>query len=232
MGNVITLDTPTGWEKFTWFSKAKFDKKSGQITMIFSDELATHLLDIKKMYAKINLTDLGKLSSRYALRIFEIAISYASLAGKNGNAVDCWYFEREIAELRTLFAVGTEKYKVTKDFRKNVIDIPVNEINKAGVGIEITTEYKRMGKFLHSVCFHCKKINRIQAGIPPINEDPETLEEKELEKLKKIYPTEYAEFFNEEMKQPELFPTNDLHRTRMAGYTAALKLKEIKGVRK
>ena len=232
MGNVITIETPTGWEKFTWFSKAKFDKKSGQITMIFSDELATHLLDIKKMYAKINLTDLGKLSSRYALRIFEIAISYASLAGKNGNAPNCWYFEREIPELRKLFAVDQEKYKLTKDFRKNVIDLPIKEINAANIGIVIETEYKRMGKFLHSVCFHCKKISRIQAGIPPIHEDQETLEEKELEKLKKLYPTEYAELFNEEMKQPELFPTNEMHRTRMAGYTAALKLKEIKGVRK
>lgn len=232
MGNVITIDTPTGWEKFTWFSKAKFDKKTGQITMVFSDELATHLLDIKKMYAKINLADLGRLSSRYALRIFELAISYSSLAGKNGNERDCWYFEREINELRTIFAIDQEKYKLTKDFRKNVIDLPIKEINEAGIGIAIETEYKRMGKFLHSVCFHCKKVSRVVPGLPPLNADPDTLEEKELEKLKKLYPEEYTRLFNEEMAQKELFPTPETIRTKLAGYNAALKLKALKGVRK
>jgi plasmid replication initiation protein len=232
MGNVITIDTPGGWEKFTWFSKSTYNKKTGYITMTFSDELAGHLIAIKKMYAKINLIDLGKLSSRYALRIYEIAVSYSSLAGKNGNAAGCWYFEREITELRTLFAVGTAKYKATKDFRKNVIDIPVKEINKADIGIEITAEYKRMGKFLHSVCFHCERKPRAKSASLLIDDRRESLEEKELEKLKKLYPDEYAELFKAEMEKKEPFPLLDGLKTSVAGYRAALMLKEIKGIKK
>ncbi|GMO41712.1 MAG: hypothetical protein Pg6C_02700 [Treponemataceae bacterium] len=232
MEHVITIDTPSGWEKFTWFSKAKFNKKSGEITMIFSDVLAEHLLAMKKMYAKINLIDLGKLSSRYAIRIFELAVSYASLAGQNGNAFDCWYFEREIPELRTILAVDTQKYPMTKDFRKNVIDLPVKEINNAGIGISIETEYKRMGKFLHSVRFHCKKTARTQSALPFFNSGPESREEKELEKLKKLYPDEYAELFKDEMGKKEPFPFLDEMKPAVAGYKAALRLKELKGIKK
>jgi plasmid replication initiation protein len=43
--------------------------------MTFSSELAGFLVALKWMYSKIDLKDLGDLHSRYAIRLFEIAMS-------------------------------------------------------------------------------------------------------------------------------------------------------------
>jgi hypothetical protein len=50
---------------------------------------------------------MGRLQSRYALRIYEIALSYKSLAGKDGNAENARYMERTLEELRKIFERST-----------------------------------------------------------------------------------------------------------------------------
>lgn len=232
MGAFISIEGPDGWEKYTWFTKSSFDKRSGKIMMEFSDALAEHLTEMKKFYSKISLENLGKLSSRYAVRIYELAMSYASMAGKNGNQENCWYFEREIEEIRTAFVVEKEKYKLMADFRRNVIEGPVKEINKANIGIEITPEYIRMGKFLHSVRFNCKKIPKKTERLQLKGENPESLEKKEFERLKKMYPDEYNEYFQEEMSTRPVFDPGEDMRQMMANYKACLKLKEVHGIRR
>jgi plasmid replication initiation protein len=128
VGCVITIDTPTEIRKFTWIQFAIFHKETGIVNIEFSKGLTDYLIELKKMYARIDLIDLGKLQSLYALRIFEMAKSYESLAGKNGNKGKSWFFERSIEELRKIFGIEAEKYKLTRDFRIFVIEKPCEEI--------------------------------------------------------------------------------------------------------
>ena len=141
MESVIQIETrpdkngKTSWVMHHWFQLAKFDKDSGVCTMVFDRELANFLKELKRVYAKINLQDFGKLQSKYALRYFEIAKSYESLAGKDGNRQDEWYFERTIQELRKIPGVPEEAYQEIKLLRRKVIEEPMKELNGAGVGI-------------------------------------------------------------------------------------------------
>ena len=73
------------WKEFTWFAAAEYDEATGQAKMKFSSELAEYLTALKRVYAKIDLKDLGSLQSRYAMRIFEIIMSASFLKGKQGN---------------------------------------------------------------------------------------------------------------------------------------------------
>jgi len=232
MSNTITIDTPRGWEKYTWFAHAKYETDRNMIQMTFSDHLADSLIELKKMYAKIQLEDLGKLSSRYALRIYELAISYSSMAGKNGNAYNAWYFEKEIRDLRELFAIEPDKYKATKDFRIRVIEGPVNEINRANIGIEIAPLYIRAGKFIQAVRFNCKKNDRQQSLGVLFDTAHETLEEKETTTLKKRYPVEYEELFQYEMNRPSKFDLPETARRATAAARASQTLRDRHGVRK
>ncbi|MDR0785042.1 MAG: replication initiation protein [Treponema sp.] len=75
---------------FHWLQRAEFNKDTGVCTMIFDQDLAGFLKELKRLYARLNLADMGRLQSRYALRIYEIALSYKSLAGKDGNAENAW----------------------------------------------------------------------------------------------------------------------------------------------
>jgi len=165
------------------------------IEMEFNPKLGAALQEFKKAYAKIDLANLGALTSRYAIRYYEIAMSEAGFKGKNGNKAGEWYFEYTIPELRTLFALPGEKYPRTGDFRIYCIDNPIEDLNAANIGLYITPEYIRKGKYLAGVKFLCRETRRDER---PANED--TTDTAKLgERLRKKYP-EAAEKFEHDIK--------------------------------
>jgi hypothetical protein len=227
------------WKKFTWFTMASFDEKTGKATMKFSDELAAFLLALKWMYAKINLNDIGALQSKYAIKLFEMAMSYQSLKGKQGNADQSWYFERPIPELRKIMGVPQEAYKETHLFKQYAIEKPLKELNKAGIGLEITPEGVKQGRRIVAIRFDCKHTPRAVRGkrretkaapLPEPNPKTENLrEEKELEHLKELYPTEFAELYEEALAKAPAFIPEHFKQIASEG-RALLQLKERHGI--
>jgi plasmid replication initiation protein len=221
MENIITVETDKiikgkrKWEKYVWFSHSSFDEESGICTMTFAEEFAGILKEMRRVYAKINLKDLGKLQSRYAIRYYEMAKSYESLAGKDGNQSGTWYFERTIPELRQLLAIPESAYPRTNTFREKVVEGPVKELNEAGVGLAITPEGIKQGRNLKSIRFNCNKATRPLTakrgrGRPKKNQapdeqltlpelSPQTREEKELEHMAELHPLEFAELYADEL---------------------------------
>jgi plasmid replication initiation protein len=247
MKNIISIEIPDKngkkgkWEQYTWFSYAAFDEETGACAMTFSEELASVLLELKKAYAKMNLIDLGRLRSKYAIRYFEIGTSFSSLAGKDGNKKDKWYFEYTIADLRMLFAIPPEEYRRTDVFRKKVVEDPLKELNNAGVGMEIRTEGVKEGRGLKALRFNCVKTNktadktrRTKAQFPapaelPLIDEPETREDKEMEHLKELYPAEFAALYREELEKYSLLPGK--RAAKISAELAALKtLREKHGI--
>jgi len=230
----------TIWQGYTWFTFAEIDEGTGVCTMTFSPQLAAALLDMKRVYAKINLQDLGRLQSKYALRLFEMAKSYESLAGKDGNEQDAWYFERTVQEFKELFGLSDDIYKETKYFRQRIIEDPIKEINKAGIGVKITTEGIKQGRQLSSIRLNCKKAPRktqakcgrkkkeVQLELADIKiRQSETLQEKEMEHLKELYPKEFEAFYAKELEKPSFLPPENEFR-RQAAEAVALALLRTK----
>jgi plasmid replication initiation protein len=153
------------WKEFTWFTVAEFDEATGQARMTFSSELAEFLAAFKWLYARINLKDLGELQRRYALHLFEIAMSYRSLAGRGGNRSETWYFERGFPdEIRHIMGVTKDAYKDNHLLKQKIIEGPIKEINKAGIGIEITPTPVKQGNRIVSIRFYCKQTERAVKG--------------------------------------------------------------------
>jgi plasmid replication initiation protein len=233
----------TPWVMFHWFQLAEFNPDTGVCTMTFDKKLADFLKELKWLYSKINLGDFGRLQSRYALRIFEMAVSYASLQGKDGNESQTWYIERTLKELRKLFGIGPNEYKENREFRRKVIEAPIREINRAGIGVEITTESIKKGRNLAGLRFDCKKAPRTvkkkrekkNAENPPelsdLIDDKARMsrEEKEMAHLKELYPDEFAELYAAELaKAPAFIPEGF---KRIASESSALmQLKERRGI--
>jgi len=228
------------WKEFTWFTVATFNEKTGQATMKFSDELAEFLTALKWMYSKIDLKDIGDLQSRYAIKLFEMAVSYKSMQGKRGNADQSWYFERLIPELRMIMGVPENAYKETHLLKQKVIEGPIKEINKAGIGLEITPAGIKQGRKLVAIRFDCKRIPRTIRGkksegkdaVPLPEANPKTsdmLEEKELEHLKELYPQEFAELYENELaKAPGYIPEG--FKQIAAEGSALMQLKKRHGI--
>lgn len=236
----------TSWKEFTWFTFAEFDAKTGRARMTFSSELAEFLTALKWMYARLNLKDLGVFQSRYALHLFEIAMSYRSLAGKGGNRSEAWYFERGFPdELRRIMGVARGAYKDNYLLKQNVIEKPVKEINAAGVGIEITPTMVKQGHRIVAIRFICKQTERAVRGKRRIKEskNDETApmlpqpepnaeherEEKELEHLRELYPDEFLELYQVALDTcPEFLKKNG--SSFFAEQRALLELREKHGI--
>jgi plasmid replication initiation protein len=235
------------WENYTWFMSSDFDEETGVATMTFSPQLAAVLQELKRVYSKINLKDLGELQSKYALRVFELAISYESLAGKDGNRDQAWYFERTIPDIRLMMGAPDDAYHETKHFRQFVVENPVKEINKAGIGMEIETEGVRHGRRLVAIRFDCKRATRKVPGNRGRRkktveaEQPElagmssertaiSREEKELQCLKELHLEEFAALYMEELAKPSFLPPTSTFRKRAAEAVALVRLREKYGI--
>ena len=226
----IEITMPNGnWKGWTWFVESCLeyeilrgpegnekdlvpiddnpyaDSCWNNIIMEFNPKLGAVIKEFKKAYAKLNLVDLGKLQSRYAIRFYELALSYAGFAGKDGNRPGEWYFEKSLEDIRILFGVDAKKYKVTKDFRVRVIDNPIEEINAANIGLRIEPDYIRRGKRLMGARFICRWIKK---GEPrPVH--PATKTGQEEDRLITDFPEEYKALYEKHLAklqaQPGLF---------------------------
>ena len=249
--HIVTESSKSGKtvrEGLPWFAYSRIDEGTGVCTMIFSPLLATVLVEMKRVYAKINLPDIGRLQSKYAIRLFEMSKSYESLSGKNGNEQDTWYFERTVQEFRQILGLSDGTYKETKHFRKFVIEEPIKEINKAGIGVEITTEGVKQGRRLSAIRLNCKKAVRktqVKRGRKKKGETTgveqiefadfntgqlETRQEKEMEHLKELYPEEFETLYAEELRKPSFLPPDNEFRRQAAEGIALAQLRTKYGI--
>ena len=203
--NPITIKKDNeDWVVYSWFTEASLEQTT--ISMSFNPKLGKTIKALKKLYghAKIDLIDLGKLQSRYAIRFYELALSYAGFEGQGGNRRSEWWFEHTISDIRALFQIEKNKYKLTKEFKRNVIDKSIEEINAAGIGLRIEPEYNRKGKWLVGVRFNCRWVKRNE----PLPVTPTTETAQEDEQLMAAFPEEFEKYKAEElaklMQQPDL----------------------------
>jgi plasmid replication initiation protein len=249
---VITIETEPNeknkktWRKFTWFSEAQYSEETGKATMTFSPQLAEVMRELKWVYSKINLQDFGRLQSRYAIRLYEIALSFAYLKGKQGNKNGAWYFQWTIKELRQILSVPTGAYAETHLFKQKVIDAPIKEINNAGLGLAVKIERVKQGRFLVALRFDCEQIPRrlpekdknkkkTAARLELLEPNPRVEQErleKEYQHMKERYPDEFARLYEEALNKPSPLPLNSLIRRGAAEYIAVTQLKTKHGIAK
>ena len=232
LNSKIKIYTQTGWSKAPWFSLTEFNEKTNEITMEFSELLVEYLTPFISMYAKLPLENFGKLSSKYALRFYEIAMSFESMKGKSGNPINSWYFEKSIKELREMFGIEPGAYKETRDFRVYVIEKPIKEINAANIGLLIVTKYIRSGKYLTDIRFECSLVPRKQAAPGPLFITDESREEKELDRLVKLYPEDYIQLYEEALNNPPISGVKGITEEQYAEIRARHMLRDKHGIRK
>jgi plasmid replication initiation protein len=232
------------WKEFTWFTVSTFSEKTGKAAMTFSGELADFLGAFKRVYTKIRLPDLGRLQSRYAIRLFELVMSSAFLQGKQGNADKTWYFQASVPDYRVMLGVPEEAYPETHKFKQKVIEGPVKEINEAGIGVAITPEGVKQGRSLVAIRLTCTqsprkapaKRGRKKAGVSQPELSTITLEaedyriEKELELLKERYASEFADLYAAELAKPSFMPPTSEIRKLAAEGAAVKTLKARYGI--
>lgn len=101
-----------------WVQSIIYDEKESCVSLRFSKDIAPYLTDLSSHYTKYHLKDVAKLSSAYAVRIFELMMKWKN-AGKAIYSIE---------ELRSILLLQDE-YPNLSDFKKRVLKVAQQQIN-------------------------------------------------------------------------------------------------------
>ena len=136
-------DDNKSWTMLHWVSMAKL--KNGILTLRLSDEVKQCVLELKKYFTQYKLENILTFKSFYSIRIYEIL--KCETAEKKRKKI-----EVNMTELKEKLKCE-KKYKRINDFKKDVIDIAIKEINEKS-DITVTAEYKKTGRSITHVIFY------------------------------------------------------------------------------
>ncbi len=101
-----------------WISSIGYMPEEGKITLCFAQKILPYLSELKGQFTRYNLEHIGKMTSIYAIRLYELLAQWQSI-GKREIEVD-W--------LKKQFEIE-DQYSAMCDFKKRVLDPAVKDIN-------------------------------------------------------------------------------------------------------
>ena len=140
----IELMYPDGFTLYHIFDYIQYKKNEGLI-LKFDDKMKPFILDlIGKRYTKIPMKQIFSLSSTYSIRLLELLLQY--------QCFNRSILERQIDldKLRFYLNIKETAYKRLADFKKRVLDSPIEEINK---NTDYTMWYENIKKGRRIVAF-------------------------------------------------------------------------------
>jgi len=135
-----------------WIERPYIDKKNGTIEIKLDELMRPYLLQLKERFTAYNLYFTLAMKGKYSIRIYEILKSYENLLG--------WTFELDDLKRQ----LNAEKYTMYKDFRVNVLDVALDEIN-AFSDITVTYTIEKKGRKVDKIKFKIKPKKEIMERV-------------------------------------------------------------------
>ena len=229
--SITLVDEEKHFLAINWFTTSEYDENKGFINMKLNPDIAQNLLLYKEtQYSLINLKVIGALKSIYAIRFYEIALSYRNMKGKYKNKLGKWTFTYSIDELKLI--LGAEG-KRTNNFLDRNVRQPIEELNKINtefsISIEIVKELNKAKKIVFTCQENIQKVIAPSKTEKPSKADKEleevNKEREELEALKTAHLTEYYTMFVEELSKLDSALPNNMKES-MANINTLERLRE------
>jgi len=146
--------------KYNILGKNKRSKESGAFTLIagfkymqglisysFPPHIEEMILD-PKVFGKINLVVIKSLRSKYSIALYELAEDY----------INVQIPKMSMEDFRELMGVKEGQYSSIKDFRKRVIDVAIEEINRSdNISFSLSYEMIKTGRKITHIKFTTHK---------------------------------------------------------------------------
>lgn len=128
----------------SWVNKVWCDKRSGKARIRLDDDLAKYLIGLSEQFTQYELINTLPMKSQYSFRIYELMKSYSFARQK--------IFDLEDLKKRLM----AETYDRYFDFRRKVLDVAMDEINRY-TDLEVSYEPLKQGKKVTEIMFFIKK---------------------------------------------------------------------------
>lgn len=156
--------------KSHWVQSAKYIESSGEICILFAKELIPFITELEKRFTSYKLSDISPLTSVYAIRLYELLISW-----KSAHKTPIF----ELLDFRNKLGVSETEYSRMSDFKRRVLDVAVSQINKH-TNIYIQYEQHKKGRIIigFSFSFVEKQVDRDPNTIDWVDEDKKPTRKK------------------------------------------------------
>lgn len=187
----------------SWIQKGVFNDEKDKCILTFSEDIGKLFIDCKERFSLINPLVIGSLKSFYAMRYYELALSYRGYTGRKGNPERAWYFTRTIDDLREMFEIDAYNgSQGTKNLINKVVNEPIAELN--AVNNEFRIDIEKIPNLndkrrLDGIAFKCTaKAVRPTKAKATLTEKVESeraearAERAPIERAKALYPEEFT----------------------------------------
>lgn len=116
--------------------------KNGLISYSYSPQMKSVLSSLD-IYGRINLFVQRKFNSNYSLVLYENCVRFKNIQQTSWFKIDLF---------RSLMGVSADKYPSFKEFKRNVINVAVKEINSTA-DIYVEPQYKKAGRNIVGIKF-------------------------------------------------------------------------------
>jgi len=144
MQKVISIKTEDAEIAIAFLSSAKTIKNKGVIILRFDPTLKPYLLNLQEKFTRYQIKNVLKLKANYSIRLYELL--------KQNLVMGYRIFE--IDDLKQLLGLS-EKYEKIYDFKVNVIDKALDEINEY-TNILVSYEQQKTGRRITHLNFIIK----------------------------------------------------------------------------
>ena len=170
-----------------WVDKIGYESQSGIVFLRFTQDIVPLITRLEENFTKYELQQVSKLTSSYAIRLYELLIQWRS-AGKT-PIFDLSIFRQQLG-------VEAHQYKTMSNFKTYVLDFALKQVNEL---TDITAKYEqhKKGRTISGFSFNFKQ--KKSAAKPTKNVEI-TLEERAL----KMTIAQRHFFANKLCRLPEL----------------------------
>lgn len=125
-----------------WVQTVVYIDGEGRVELRFSKDILPYLTDLRERFTRYHLTNVVKLNSSHAIRLYELLTQWRSV-GEREVSID-WL--REAFDLE-------DAYPSIKDFKKRVIEPAVTQIS-AHSNLKVTWTQRKTGRRVTHLTFH------------------------------------------------------------------------------
>lgn len=106
--------------KSRWVSKIAYVDSLGILELVFAPDVIPLITQLEQSFTSYELKQISALTSKYAIRLYELLIQWRSIGKTPIFLVDDFRFK---------LGLGSDEYKIMSNFKKKVLDTALTQIN-------------------------------------------------------------------------------------------------------
>lgn len=146
-----------------WVSDIAYNNDTATVEFTFAPAVLPLITRLEAHLTSYELQQIADLKSGYAVRLYELLISWR-IKGKTPVI--------KLEELRNKLGVGKDEYLRMYDFKKNVLDNAIEQVNEH-TDIKATYEQHKKGRVIEGFTFTFKTKKKV---VDKVERDPDTID--------------------------------------------------------